>query len=48
MAEKDDLEINKVQIADVQKSDSEELTESEQEKVSGGGGAYGSSVYEND
>ena len=47
MAEKDELEINKVQIADVQKSDSDELTEAEQEKVSGGGGAYGSSVFDN-
>jgi hypothetical protein len=35
----DELEINKVRIADVQQND--ELTEAEQEKVTGGGGNYG-------
>lgn len=34
----EELEINKVRIADVQ---SDELTEAEQEKVTGGGGGYG-------
>lgn len=41
MAEKD-LEINKLKIADVQNAVSEELTEAEQDKVTGGGGPYGS------
>jgi hypothetical protein len=35
----DEIEINKVRIADVQQND--ELTEAEQEKVTGGGGGYG-------
>jgi hypothetical protein len=35
----EEIEINKVRIADVQQSD--ELTEAEQEKVTGGGGGYG-------
>jgi hypothetical protein len=40
MAENEKFEINKVRIADVQSGASDELTEAEQEKVTGGGG-YG-------
>ena len=35
----DEIVIDKVRIADVRQSD--ELTETEQEKVTGGGGGYG-------
>ena len=38
MPENDKLEIEKIQIADVH---SDELTETEQEKITGGGGGYG-------
>jgi hypothetical protein len=44
MAENEKLEIKKVQIADIHP---EELTEAEQEKVTGGGGAYGDNGSEN-
>ena len=37
---KDELEIDKVRISDVQSPASDELAEAEQEKVSGGGGYY--------
>jgi hypothetical protein len=37
IAENDNLEINNVEIADVLDSVSDELTEAEQEKVTGGG-----------
>jgi hypothetical protein len=43
MAENEKLEINKVEIADIH---AEELTEAEQEKVTGGGGGYGQDVYD--
>ena len=38
------IEINRVPIADVQDAVSEELTEAEQEKVTGGGGPYADSA----
>ncbi|HXS93147.1 MAG TPA: hypothetical protein VN736_01000 [Candidatus Limnocylindrales bacterium] len=40
MAEDEKLEIKKVHIADVSGA-GDELTEAEQEKVTGGGGGYG-------
>ncbi len=45
MAEKDKLEIEKVRIADVQVSASDELAEAEQEKVNGGGANYNPGPY---
>lgn len=44
MQEKEKFEIEQVKIADVA---AEELTEAEQEKVTGGGGAYGGDGSEN-
>ncbi len=38
MADNEKLDIKKVEIADIH---ADELTEAEQEKVTGGGGAYG-------
>jgi hypothetical protein len=40
MPENENIEINKVHIADVREA-GEELTEAEQDKVTGGGGGYG-------
>jgi hypothetical protein len=37
----EEIEINKIRIADVQNAAGDELTEAEQEKVTGGGGGYG-------
>ena len=40
MTENEGMNINKVRIADVREA-GEELTEAEQDKVTGGGGPYG-------